>query len=111
MTTILTIALLIIAYLFAVGAKAMIYKTSNEIELALLGGTSKHYIVLLVFACFPITVFNGWKVCAWRIKTWWRMRKLIRIMRKGFKKISENHKDKPELQKDFQELQDLIKKL
>jgi len=107
MTITLSITLLILAYLFAVGAKAMIDKTSNEIGLVLLGGTSKHYIVLLVFVCFPITVWNGYKVCAYRVKTWIANKQAAML----FKAFSKRHKDNPELQKDLQELGDLFKKL
>lgn len=105
------ILLILTALLFAVGAKATLENELGQINWLLHLGVPKWAIVALIFIAAPVVVWNGVVWLRWKVRVWWGLMKVKRAARRALRRISINHKDNPELQKDLQEMRDLISKM
>ena len=111
MTIIITITLLILAYLFAVGLTEFFKVDKWRVKTLLTHGIPKWAIVVLFIGMAPLVIGFGANVCLWRVKTWSANVILKRKAARLFKAVSKRNEDNPELQKDLKELDDLFKKL
>lgn len=107
----MTILLLTTALLFAIGAKATLKNELGQINWLLQIGVPKWAIVALVFIASPVVVWNGVMWLRWKVRVWWALMEVKRAMRYVLRKLSKANKDNPELQKDLQEMRDLISKM
>lgn len=101
----LLLALTPITYLFTVGVNEYFRAEGPLIQSVLDRGFPRWGIYLAFLFVAPLAVAYGAKVC-WRRVAEWVVRRKVR---QTLKKIADNHKDNPELQKDMQDLIDKIR--
>jgi len=107
----MTIILISIALLFAIGANATLKNELGQTNWLLQTGVPRWAIVALIFIAAPLVMWNGVMWLRWRFRAWRATMKVKRMARRALHKISSNHNEDPELQKDLQEIRALISKM
>ena len=107
----MTIILISITLLFAIGANATLKNELGQMNWLLQRGVPKWAIVSVFFIAAPMVMWNGVVWLRWKFRAWRATMKAKRMVRRALHKISANHKGNTELQKDLQEMRDLISKM